>query len=142
MLPYRKSQLEKIKKSLLIFGSRSLHGKDVIEIINKYVIKYEPNFIISAFESDGVCQEVKNYLMHYRLGITYIGYTRDELRAQGMYDDRSKKAIKTAERALFIWDGISKGTKHEIYLTKKYNIPFDIEIIENNSEKWFDNWII
>ena len=135
MRNYRESQLPKIENSLLIFGSRTLHGYNVIELINRYVQKYEPNFIITALESDGVCQEARNYLMHHRLGITFIGYTRDELRATGMFDDRSKKAIKTAERALFIWDGISKGTKHEIDLAKKYYLPYDVEILEA-SENW------
>ena len=50
-----------MNKVLAIFGSRSLAGKSVQEIIRAEAEKHQPEYIVTSGGIDGVCNEVERF---------------------------------------------------------------------------------
>jgi len=105
------------------FGSRTLSGKRVQEIIASEVEKHQPEYIVTSGGIDGVCKEVERYCKRNAVPIK-LHYPNKEKYGRGMYDARSKVIINEADFVVLIHDGESPGTRHELELVKEYGKPF------------------
>jgi CO dehydrogenase/acetyl-CoA synthase epsilon subunit len=109
--------------NICIFGSRSLKGDEVQSIIWKFCSLRKIDSILTAGETNGVCLEARKYAEKHNipLVVEYLDYKKN---GKGAPDQRSKSLLKKADLILFIYDGKSKGTKHEIELAVKMKKEF------------------
>ncbi len=77
--------------------------------------------IVTTGETHGICEEARNICKE--LSIPLMVYWLDKKRAAGMYDHRSRAILSDCDHCLLIHDGISKGTRNELKLVKKMQIP-------------------
>jgi len=127
--------------NLGFFGSRTLKGEDVEEIIEKEIQKRKPTSIVTALEPGGVCASVFKTLRKKRYGIPVIAWSLDEKRCQGMYDARSRKVLNICNHMVFIHDGTSKGTLNEMAIAKKLKVSYSYykatqETEDRSEEEW------
>jgi len=98
--------------NLTVFGSRSLYGKEVQQHIIQVIGKYIPDMILTAGDP---------------LKVHFLNYKKN---GQGAPDQRSKAILRETDQVLFIYDGHSKGTKHEIDLATKLKIQHEIILMD------------
>jgi len=120
--------------NLVIFGSRTLEGVEVRNIIEGYIKKEDPELIIISGGITGVCKEAINISMKLKkdIMILFLNFKYKK----GAYAMRSKKALSLADKVLFIHDGKSKGTRNEIEMAKKMGIEYEYIKIENVKDKY------
>jgi hypothetical protein len=111
------------------FGSRTLSGKAIRNMIDLEVGKHRPEYIVTSGGIDGVCDEVERYCKRNALPIK-LHYPNKAKYGRGMYDMRSKTIIGEADFLILIHDGNSPGTRHELELVKKLDKPFTYHLIE------------
>lgn len=114
---------------MAIFGSRTLSGEKVIEIIVNSVQTFEPESIITSGETLGVCEEAR--ICSRYLAIPLKVYWLDESKCAGKYHHRSIAVLTECDKCLFIHDGKSKGTLNEIEVAQKLGKPYDVVLIKN-----------
>jgi len=108
-----------------IFGSRTLEGEQIREIIEDEMEKYNVKEIVTAAEIKGVSEEARK--IAHRKGLCQTLFSPDEKRfAEGCYHFRSILIATNSDRLLIIWDGESKGTRGEIELCKNLGFDFDL----------------
>ena len=117
---------------LAIFGSRTLHGNEVISVIENSVKKYHPQHIVTAGEAEGVCREARATARTLAVPLK-IHWLNNRKYAAGKYDHRSIDVLKECDLCLFIHDGESQGTLNEIEVCKGLGKPFDY--VELHAEK-------
>lgn len=112
-----------------MFGSRTLSGHAVKEIIAAEVKKHDPEYVVTSGGIDGVCNEVESYCKHNGLAIK-LHYPNKERYGRGMYDARSKAIIRESDHVVLIHDGKSPGTKHELALVCRLSKPYTYHRVE------------
>ena len=112
------------KKKLIIFGSRSLRGNKVAEIIKTTLQKKKINEVITSGGIRGVCLEAQKVCQRLAMPVKLIfpDFTKY---ARGAFSMRSKAIITEGDMALVIHDGISKGTANELKLLEKTGIKYE-----------------
>jgi len=101
-----------------VFGSRSLKGEEVREIIEKEIKEYKIGQITTAGEIKGASEEARKLCK--KLAIPLMVMFPDLRRGRGKYWHRSLNIIANSDRILIVWDGESRGTAGEIKLVKDY----------------------
>lgn len=114
---------------LLIFGSRTLTGQSVKEIIIDQIAIHKPDMIITAGEPEGVCEMAREVAKHLAIPLK-LHFVDNAKYATGKYHMRSIAALKDCDFCLFIHDGTSKGTANEIVEAKKLNVPYSYDLVE------------
>ena len=112
--------------ALCVFGSRTLTGKKVLEVIERCQERVQADRIVTALDPRGVCEMARLFVKQSRLGLLLLAVGLNAKISRGMHDDRSRRALAMSDRVLFIWDGSSKGTKHEIHLAAKMKLPYEV----------------
>ena len=117
---------------LTIFGSRSLSGDKVKEIIKSCIDKHNPEVILTAGETNGVCGEARQFAIEngIQLKTEMLDYKKN---GKGAPDQRSRKILSQSDHVIFIYDGVSKGTRHEISLSVQMNIPYSLFVLSTSS---------
>jgi hypothetical protein len=119
---------------LAIFGSRTLCDKRVEETIQKYIDELQPNVIITSGETSGVNEIARAKARENKITLT-LEFANNKKSAQGKYEKRSIAILKQADMALFIHDGNSKGTRNELIVCKKMNVPFTYVYIDYQDDE-------
>jgi hypothetical protein len=119
---------------LAIFGSRTLCDKRVEETIQKYIDELQPNVIITSGETSGVNEIARAKARENKITLT-LEFANNKKYAQGKYEKRSIAILKQADMALFIHDGNSKGTRNELIVCKKMNVPFTYVYIDYQDDE-------
>jgi hypothetical protein len=109
---------------LAIFGSRALHGRDVVAAIEEAVKKHKPTHIVTAGEVEGVCAVVRDTARVLAVPLK-LHWLNNKRYAAGKYDHRSIDVLKECDRCLFIHDGKSQGTLNEIEVCRRFGKPYD-----------------
>lgn len=94
----------------------------VFEQIEKYV---NQNDIIIEGETRGVDQIAKQYAINHDMDYESHPAQWDIYGRSAGYI-RNEEMVKLCDKALIIWDGESRGTKHDIDLCKKYEKPYKL----------------
>lgn len=124
---------------LSVHGSRALKDERVKILLLEEIDKHKVTEIVTHAEPGGVCGVArdlcKEKAIPLKLHFLNFKYRR------GAFEHRSKDVLKDAERAIFIHDGMSKGTSNEMKLAKKMNVPYtyhELEKTEYKSSVGFD----
>jgi hypothetical protein len=113
---------------LAIFGSRTLNDERVIDAIIQAVDRHKPAVIVTAGEPEGVCSVARDYARIAPLPLML--FFVDERRNAGKYHWRSVAVYQNCDHCLLIHDGTSHGTRNEIELAVKMNIPHAVITME------------
>jgi len=114
------------------FGSRTLAGRNVTEIIRAECATHEPDYIVTSGGIDGVCNEVERFCKREAIPIK-LHYPNRAKYGRGMYDMRSKAIIGESDFIVLIHDGDSPGTRHELALINKFGKPFTYHLIDRTA---------
>ena len=109
---------------IAIFGSRTLSDERVEEIIQQKINELTPVEIITSGETTGVNEIARNKARENKITLT-LEWANNDKYASGKYEHRSIEILKKCNYAIFIHDGISKGTKNELLIAKKMKIKYD-----------------
>jgi len=108
---------------LCIFGSRNIDDEKAFEILLSETIKLNPQSIVTSGDARGVCK--LGIMVSKKLSLPCkLHYLNNAKYAQGKYDHRSRDVLAETDFILFLHDGLTKGTKNEIKLAEKMNIPY------------------
>ena len=115
---------------LMICGSRSIYNASLIfSEINKCV--QENNFqdiTVIEGEAKGVDTVARLWAERYSHSIeSYPADWNKYGKAAGYI--RNEIMVKACDFCLILWDGNSKGTKHDINLCKKLNKPYKLVVM-------------
>ena len=108
---------------LTVFGSRSLADERVEIIIREQVQKHRVTHIVTSAEPCGVCEVARRVTAS--LGIPLVLHFLNFQYLRGAFEHRSRSVFRDSDRAVFIHDGISKGTANEVKLAEKMGLPFE-----------------
>lgn len=125
---------------IAVFGSRTLRGNRVTEVIDKYVKQMGGRSIETASEPRGVCEAARHYAKANCLPLTVCFL--DDGRAAGEYHWRSVQVYENCDMVLLIHDGKSKGTENERKLAIKMGIPHEyvqMEVLDDIDEMFGTN---
>ena len=117
---------------LMVCGSRTIVDKDFIyKKIDEYVAKNfsAEEIIIIEGEARGVDSIAKQWAIDHNKKIEAYPANWDLYGKSAGYR-RNVDMVKTCDHCLIIWDGKSKGTKHDIDLCTKYKKPYTLYIVE------------
>lgn len=108
---------------LAVFGSRSLGGDAVRELIREVCDRHEITHIITGGDVHGVSAEARTYAQQAD-GIALTLHWLDRAhRAQGAFHHRGQTVVDEADIALLIHDGTSTGTANELAQVRKAKQP-------------------
>ena len=127
--------------TLAVFGSRSLTDERVRVLLLEAIERTGATCITVAAEPHGVCEIARDIARD--LPRPLLLHFLDHGKARGAWDHRSKATIRTADSAILIWDGKSKGTSNELTLCVKWALPHvlhQLEPIEEPSEAEAVDW--
>ena len=102
---------------LSVHGSRGLNDERVEILIREEIQKYSVTHIVTHGEPDGVCAVARRLCKELTIPLTLHYLNFKFLR--GAFEHRSKDVLGSADRAIFIHDGESKGTSNEKSYVKK-----------------------
>src|SRR3990170_7957720 len=91
---------------LAVFGTRTLSGDAVQEIILSEIKLYCVDSIVTAGDARGVCATA--IILCRQTGFPLKLYFLDVGKARGKYYHRSVSILSECDRCLFIWNGTSK----------------------------------
>jgi len=97
------------------------------------IIKHEVTEIVTHGEPEGVCKVARDLCREKAIPLKLHFLNFKYLR--GAFEHRSIAVLKDANRAIFIHDGISKGTSNEMKLAKKMNLPYTYHHLEKTEYK-------
>jgi hypothetical protein len=117
------------KIKLMICGSRSITDsewvKDKIEEYWYNNLAWVDHLILIEGEAKGVDSIAKEYAQENDWEIESYPADWENLGKSAGFI-RNIEMVKECDQCLIFWDGVSKGTKHDIDLCKKYNKPFKV----------------
>jgi hypothetical protein len=118
----------KVNAVLCIFGSRSLSGVPILEIIKSEAEKHQAEYIVTSGEPVGVCRTVQVFCRQegYPLKLHFL----QKKWGRGAFHHRSLAILKECDHCVLIHDGISKGTQNELDLCRKLGKPYTYHQIE------------
>lgn len=119
---------------LAIFGSRTLSDERVETYIQSKIEELQPDTIITSGETTGVSEIARNKARENKIRLI-LEFADNNKYAQGKYEHRSIEILKQADKALFIHDGMSKGTKNELVICKKMGISYEYKKIDIDEEE-------
>jgi hypothetical protein len=114
---------------MAVFGSRALIGDSVREVIRREMESRKASHIVTAGEPDGVCSMARTVARETSCPIT-LHWLHAKERAAGKYHHRSVAVLSDCDFCLFVHDGKSAGTRNEIKLAVKMNVPHTIETMK------------
>lgn len=112
--------------ALAVFGSRTLSGDNVLDVIERHVAALHAGLIVTAAEPAGVCAMAQVYARKKEMPLQIHFLQRDKF-ARGAWEHRSDHVILASDAVLLIHDGTSKGTYNEIQRTIHFHKPFIYE---------------
>lgn len=120
---------------VLVCGSRSITDTPwVYSQIEKYtqeLIRSNPtnlnNPVLIEGEARGVDSIAKDYALEHNWSIESYPAEWDKYGKSAGYI-RNDIMVKEADFVLVLWDGLSRGTKHDIDLCRRYNKPYVLVI--------------
>lgn len=124
---------------LSVHGSRKLNDERVKILIMEEIDRYSVTEIVTHAEPEGVCQAARELCKEKAIPLKLHFLNFKYLR--GAFEHRSKDVLNDADRAVFIYDGKSKGTNNERILADKMKIPYsfyEMEKTEYKSSVGFD----
>lgn len=130
------------KRKLLVCGSRTITDKEwIFSQIESYwywnLACYKFPVMIEG-EARGVDSIAKDYAVENEWEIEAYPAEWDKYGKSAGYI-RNEIMVKACDECLILWDGSSKGTKHDIDLCEKYKKPYKVLIYnENYWEKYVD----
>lgn len=100
----------------MVCGSRSITNEDLVfKAIDEYVAELNDEVIIIEGEARGVDTIAKNWAISH--GAEIIKFpAKWDLYGKSAGFKRNVDMVKACDACLIIWDGKSKGTKHDIDL--------------------------
>ena len=116
-----KDRKNKEEFNLCVFGSRTLGDDRVRKIIIDEIKKLDATKIITAAEPNGVCEVAR--ILAKELPIPIELHYKNHRYLAGMFEHRSIDVFYSSDYALFIHDGVSKGTKNEYQIAQKMGVP-------------------
>ena len=118
---------------LAIFGSRTLSDERIEEFIQLKIDELQPDQIITSGETSGVNEIARNKARENKITLV-LEYANQKKFAAGKYEHRCIEILRKADYALFIHDGVSKGTNNELAICKKMRIQYEYKRFEMNDE--------
>ena len=112
------------RTSLGVYGSRTLKDERVKIILMEEIEKYGVTEMVTAAAPGGVCEVARDLCKEKAIPLTL--YFLDFQFRRGAFEHRSIASLKGAERAVFIHDGVSRGTANELKLARKMGIPYSL----------------
>lgn len=113
---------------VLVCGSRSITDRDwIFSQIDKYCNDFFRDFDITIIEgaARGVDQIARSYAIEKGWNVEEYPAEWEKYGKSAGYI-RNDVMVKKADAVLVLWDGTSKGTKHDIDLCVKYDKPHRI----------------
>ena len=121
------------ERRLLVCGSRTITDKNwIYSQIESYWYEHLACYsdpIMIEVGARGVDLIARSYAIDNEWEIEEYPAEWDKYGKSAGYI-RNDIMVKKADEVLILWDGTSKGTKHDIDLCKKYNKPHKIVIYE------------
>jgi len=118
---------------LSVHGSRTLSDERVKILLMEEIETHGITEIVTHAEPDGVCKVARDLCREKAIPLKLHFLNFKYLR--GAFEHRSKDVLNDGDRAIFIHDGISKGTANELKLAEKMNIPFTYHELEKTKFK-------
>lgn len=109
--------------NLAFFGSRTLTGSVVKNVIITAVHDLKADVIVTAGEPSGVCEAAREIAKELSIPLK-LHFLKSKERAAGKYHWRSVAVLRDCQHCVFIHDGKSVGTKNEMKLAKKMGVPY------------------
>lgn len=124
-------------RKLLVCGSHSIQNpqwvKDQIEVYWYWNLAGYEDLTMIEGAAKGIDTIAKEYARENGWKIEEYPAEWDKFGKSASYI-RNEIMVKAADEVLILWDGESKGTKHDIDLCEKYNKPYKI-LIYNDKVK-------
>ena len=131
-------------RKLLVCGSRTIRdttyiqgptqwAKNQIEAYWYYNLACYDELVMIEGAAKGIDTIAKEYAQENDWKIEEYPAEWDKYGKSAGYI-RNEIMVKAADEVLILWDGESKGTKHDIDLCEKYNKPYKV-LIYNNKVK-------
>ena len=115
---------------LMVCGSRGITNEQfVFNAIDEYVAELNDDVIIIEGEARGVDSIAKKWALTHNKQIMSFPAQWD-LYGKSAGFRRNYDMVKACDYCLVLWDGQSKGTKHDIDLCVKWNKPY--KVVRNN----------
>lgn len=108
-------------KRLAVFGSRSLDGSEIVNIIIAAIAKHKPQCLVTAAQATGVCACARTAAKETATPLKI--YWLERRFGRGKYHNRTVAVLNDCDHCLFIHDGVSTGTSGEIEVAKKLHVP-------------------
>lgn len=128
------------QRKLLVCGSRSIVDKEwIFAQIESYwyfnMACYKYPVMIEG-EARGVDTIAKEYALNNAWEVNAYPANWDKYGRSAGYI-RNEVMVKACDECLILWDGVSKGTKHDIDLCAKYNRPFKVLIYNDRIKEFY-----
>jgi hypothetical protein len=116
---------EPIKLKCIIAGSRHITDYDILEFAIKLCPFKDRIVEIVSGRAAGPDTLGEQYADNHSIKLKKFPADWDKFGKRAGYL-RNEEMAKYADAAIILWDGTSKGTKHMIDLSKKYNLELYI----------------
>jgi hypothetical protein len=123
-----KKPIPKKPFALAVQGSRTIYTAEAASVLQSEIDKLKPAVIITSAKIDGACRLARELAAKARIPLKI--HWVDPKYAGGKYERRSKAVQSECDFCLFLWDGRSKGTGHEIDFARQSNIPHKVIRLE------------
>jgi len=121
---------------LCIFGTRTFYeNREAEMLIDEALTKARPDMVVTAGDAEGVCQLAIDKSSEHGIPCE-LHWLQPSKYAAGKYEHRSKEALKSSTRVLFVHDGKSKGTLNEKELAEKMGLPIEYHKIKAEEKPW------
>ena len=111
-----------------VHGSRTLKDERVRIILLEEIQKHKPSVIVTHAEPEGVCEIARS--LSKEIGIPLKLHFLNFKYLRGAFEHRSKEVLDDSDHSIFIHDGKSKGTKNEIGIARKMNLPITVHVLD------------
>jgi hypothetical protein len=115
-----------MEHKLLVFGSRGIDNDEAEQVLIEHLTHYPDVTLLTAADPSGACEVARNFARAKAIPLTLF-FLDAKRNGRGKYHVRSVNALQACDSVLFIYDGISRGTRNEIALAEKLSIPFTIK---------------
>ncbi|MFQ5454144.1 MAG: DUF1937 family protein [Candidatus Zixiibacteriota bacterium] len=115
---------------LAFCGSRSLKCKKTKQLILDEIKAHQAITVVTHGEPDGVCRSAIEVARRHGLSLS-LHHLKIKEKARGAFEHRTKAVLADCDYCIFLHDGKSKGTKNELELARKMNIPYTYYVFQN-----------
>ncbi len=110
---------------IIVAGSREFNNYSFMEEKLDFYLQNQGDIVIISGAARGADKLGEQYATNKGYEIIICKAQWDQLGKKAGYI-RNEEMAKIADAAVIFWDGVSKGTKHMIDLSKKYNLKLRI----------------